>query len=81
MSDLKRNLIDIVGYVADIESQNISDFENTTLEELGVDSLMGLEIAVHLEREYSIRFNEDELSQMENLQSILDLLNSKGIKE
>ncbi|PZD95320.1 acyl carrier protein [Paenibacillus sambharensis] len=41
------------------------------LEELGVDSLMALELAVHLEREFGIRLEEEELASLTRLSDIV----------
>ncbi|WP_127531377.1 acyl carrier protein [Paenibacillus kobensis] len=40
------------------------------LNELNIDSLMVLELAVHLEREYGIRLEEEELSSLNTLSDV-----------
>ncbi|PWW03240.1 acyl carrier protein [Paenibacillus cellulosilyticus] len=40
------------------------------LAELNIDSLMLLELAVHLEREYGVRLEEDELTSLRTLSDI-----------
>ncbi|GIQ71467.1 acyl carrier protein [Xylanibacillus composti] len=48
------------------------------LDEWGVDSLSALELAVHLERQFGTRLEEDELTGVRSLADIVKLVEEKG---
>ena len=48
-----------------------------TLADLGVDSLMNVEIAVEVERRYAIRFTDDELQRLGTFESLVATTRSK----
>ena len=47
------------------------------MEDLGVDSLMALEIMVGLEKRYRIKLAEKELAQITCLRNVWELVNTK----
>jgi acyl carrier protein len=49
------------------------------LQDLGVDSLTALELAVYLEREFGARMDEQELSRIGTLADIVELVASKVV--
>ena len=51
---------------------NIS--EETSLVELGIDSLMTVELVLGLEDAFNIQFNDSDL-EMENLRNVRDIVN------
>jgi act minimal PKS acyl carrier protein len=51
------------------------DVATLSLEDLGYDSLALLETAAHIEQEYGIDLPEDEITELETLQALLDLVN------
>lgn len=48
------------------------------LEDWGVDSLSALELAVHLERQFGTRLEEEELAHIRTLADIVKLVEEKG---
>jgi acyl carrier protein len=66
----------IVADILDIEEQAVTD-DARFVEDLGVDSLMALEIMVGLEKKYHIKLAEKELVQITCLRNVWELVNTK----
>jgi len=71
--DLKEKLRAIVADVSEIDE--IPD--DTLFSELGIDSMMALEIVSAVEREYKVSVPEEELRSLKNFQSVYDLFSTK----
>ncbi|UFJ42433.1 acyl carrier protein [Brevibacillus humidisoli] len=76
IEQVKESLLEVVGELTETE------LDEAALDEpfaaLGVDSLMALQLAVHLEREYGVRLSEEELAQMKNLRDILQVIDERA---
>jgi acyl carrier protein len=72
----KDDLRQIIADVMDIEEEKVTD-DARFVEDLGVDSLMALEVTVHLEKKYHIKLAEPEMSEVTTLQKTYELLTSK----
>lgn len=77
MSDLKEKLRAIVAEVAEIDE--VPDTE--LFKDLGIDSMMAIEIIAEVERSYGIKVPEDELTKITHLQSVVDLVSEKLAKK
>ena len=57
------------------------DFSDTAhfMEDLGLSSLMGLEVMVALEKEYGVKFKEDDLLNLTTVTDIYQALQEKGV--
>lgn len=73
MSELKQKLRAIVAEVSEIDE--IPD--ETPFADLGIDSMMALEIVAEVERQYKVAVPEDELKGLTNFQSVYDLFSRK----
>lgn len=73
MSDLKEKLRAIVIEVAELDEVP----DETPFKELGIDSMMAIEIIAEIERAYKIKVPEEELQQVTNLDSVLAIVESK----
>jgi acyl carrier protein len=51
---------------------------DTTLREIGVDSLEGLQLLIELERATSIQIEEADLKRFTTIQSIVDIVNQRA---
>jgi acyl carrier protein len=71
--DLKEKLRAIVAEVSEIEA--IPD--QTPFAELGIDSMMALEIVSEVERQYKVAVPEEELRSLTNFQAVYDLFSTK----
>ena len=68
-AELKEKLRAIVAEVSEVEE--IPD--ETSFSELGIDSMMAIEIVAEVERQYKVSVPEDELKGMSNFQSVYEL--------
>jgi acyl carrier protein len=71
--DLKEKLRAIVAEVSEIDE--IPDA--TPFAELGIDSMMALEIVSEVERQYKVAVPEEELRALTNFQAVYDLFSKK----
>jgi acyl carrier protein len=69
MSELKEKLRSIVAEVSEIDE--IPD--ETSFSELGIDSMMALEIVAEVERTYKVSVPEEELKTVTNFNSVYEL--------
>ncbi|MEU5720049.1 acyl carrier protein [Streptomyces sp. NPDC020403] len=69
-------LRDMVADTLDVESTALTD-DALLIEELGVDSVVALELAVTLEQRYGIRIPEEELVELRTFTDIRELLSRK----
>ncbi|MEU4266154.1 acyl carrier protein [Streptomyces argenteolus] len=69
-------LRDMVADTLDVESSALTD-DALLIEELGVDSVVALELAVTLEQRYQIRIPEEELVTLRTFPDICALLSRK----
>jgi len=67
LTRLKENLIDVL----DIEE----DFSPTDhfMDDLGLSSLMALEVMVEMEKEYGVKFKEEEMTKLTSLINVYEL--------
>lgn len=73
MSELKEKLRAIVAEVSEIDL--IPD--ETPFADLGIDSMMALEIVAEVERTYKVSVPEEELKGLTNFQSVYNLFAAK----
>ncbi|TVL88956.1 acyl carrier protein [Streptomyces sp. LX-29] len=73
----KEALRELVADALDVEVEEVTD-EANYIEDLGVDSLMGLEIMVQLEKTFGIKINEEEFKQITNFGQTYELLTRKA---
>jgi len=74
MSDeLKNELRQIITEVTEVEDIP----EDTPFADLGIDSMMAIEIVADVEKDYQITIEEDELSELINLKAVYDKVKEK----
>ncbi|WP_405080181.1 acyl carrier protein [Paenibacillus chitinolyticus] len=73
--ELQIKLIEWVGQLTEQELDERALSE--PLQELGVDSLMALELAVHVERGFGVRLSEEELASIRTLEDIVKAARAK----
>ncbi|MGW2329214.1 acyl carrier protein [Streptomyces sp. NPDC001700] len=65
-----------VAEVLDVEEEEVTD-EADFVKDLGVDSLMALEVMVELEKKYAVKLEEKEMKSITTLRKVYDLLAAK----
>ena len=74
MSDtLKDELRQIIAEVTEVEDIP----EDTPFADLGIDSMMAIEIVADVEKNYDITIAEDELADLTNLKAVYDKVQQK----
>jgi acyl carrier protein len=74
MSDaLKDELRQIIAEVTEVEDIP----EDTPFGDLGIDSMMAIEIIADVEKKYDVSISEDELSELTNLKAVFDKVQEK----
>lgn len=73
MDDLKEKLRAIVSEVSEVDE--IPD--ETAFKDLGIDSMMAIEIVAEVERTYKLSIPEAELKELTNLMKVYELVRSK----
>jgi acyl carrier protein len=71
--DLREKLRAIVAEVAEVDEVP----DDTPFKDLGIDSMMAIEIVADVERAYKIKIPETELEQITDLDSVVRLVQSK----
>ncbi|KJY31183.1 MULTISPECIES: acyl carrier protein [Streptomyces] len=72
LENLRRTVADVL----DVEETELTD-EADFVNDLGVDSLMALEVMVVLEKKYGVKLGESELKEVTCLRKAYDLLDAK----
>lgn len=74
MSDnLKEELRSLIAEISEVD--DIPD--DTHFKDLGIDSMMGVEIVAAIERQYRIKINDNELQEVTTLTKSYDLVRNK----
>lgn len=75
IEEIKQSLLELIG---DLTEQELGEEAvDQPFSNLGVDSLMSLQVAVHLEREFGVRFSEEEIASVNKLRDLLELIDAK----
>jgi len=71
--DLKDQIRALISEISEVDQ--IPD--DTHFKELGIDSMMGVEIVAAIERQYKIKIDDTELQQVTTLSKSYELVRSK----
>ena len=72
--EIKEVLSEQLGIETDIK------LESKLKEELGIDSLLAVELSILLENKYNIDIKEEELAKLVTIKDVINLLEIKGVK-
>ena len=71
---LKKELKTLIAEIVEIEEEKITP-EAHFVEDLGMDSMMALEILAALEKKYKLKIPEENLTKMTNLKQTIEIVN------
>ena len=71
--ELREALRAIVAEIAEIDEVP----DDTSFKELGIDSMMAIEIVAEIERRYKLKVPEEELQKIRDLNSVVTLVANK----
>lgn len=71
--DLKEKLRSIIAEVAEVDEVP----DDVPFRDLGIDSMMAIEIVAEVEREYKLSIPEDELEELSDLNAVLAKVQQK----
>lgn len=69
----KQELKNLIAEIAEIPEEEIKD-DSRFAEDLGIDSMMALEVVAGIEKKYKIVIPEAEIPTIRSLQNVYDLL-------
>ena len=78
--DIRNKIKEAIAKVSDIELVEIPD-EASFVEDLGLDSLVLLEISVEMELEFGVEVSEDDLRTLHTIQDAVDLVQQSLVKQ
>jgi len=71
--ELREALREIVAEIAEIDEVP----DDKPFKDLGIDSMMAIEIVAEVERRYKLKIPEQELEQIRDLNSVVSMVSSK----
>lgn len=72
IEDIKKVLVEAINV-----DENAVTPEANLKDDLGIDSLSAVELALELETEFDVRIEDEELAKLETVQDIIDTINAK----
>jgi len=73
--EIRKDIIEIVSRITRIDQSGISD-DVLIREELGIDSLMAIEIVANIEKYYNVRIDESLLDPLETVGEFIAVVES-----
>lgn len=73
MQNLKEELRELIAEIAEID--DVPD--DVTFKDLGIDSMMGVEIVAAIERKYQVKIEDAELAEITTLNASMALVQKK----
>jgi len=71
---LENDLKKLIAEIVEVEPEKITP-EANFVEDLGMDSMMALEILASIEKKYKLRIPEENLTKIPNLSKVIELVN------
>jgi len=70
---VKEELRELIAEIAELEPEEITD-EATFTDDLGVDSMMALEIVAKIEKKHKVVIPEEKIPEITSLQKVFEML-------
>jgi acyl carrier protein len=79
-SNIRNKIKEAIANVSDIELEDIPD-DASFKDDLGLDSLVLLEISVDIELQFGLEVSEEDLAQLHTLQDAVELVQQALVKQ
>ena len=76
MTDLERRLRDLVAELAELEPGELD--LDTSFRDVDIDSLLAMEIAVHVEARFGVRFDDGDISRIVSIRDLAGLVTERS---
>ncbi len=80
LEEIKREIKKLVSEIAEVSQDKLKD-DARFAEDLGIDSMMALEIIASLEKKYKLVIPEEKIPTIRSLSNVYDLLEELYLKE
>lgn len=70
---LERDLRSLIAEIIEVEGEKVTP-EANFVEDLGMDSMMALEILASIEKRYKLKIPEENLTKITNLKQVVELV-------
>jgi acyl carrier protein len=77
-NDIFDRVTDIIAEITDIKKEELQPGKSLT-EDLEIDSLTKIELAVTIQDEFDIEVEDEKLKELKTVQDIVDLVKSAGV--
>ena len=74
-TELETDLRDLVAELAELPPEEVEP--DTPFADAGIDSLLAMEIAVHVERLCGVRFEDTDLKAVQSVRQLADMVRQK----
>ena len=71
--NLEKELRSVISEIVEVEGEKITP-EANFVEDLGMDSMMALEILASIEKKYKLKIPEENLTKITNLKQVVELV-------
>ena len=71
---LEKELKALIAEIVEIEEEKITQ-DASFVEDLGMDSMMALEILAAMEKKYKLKIPEENLNKMASLKQVIEIIN------
>ena len=72
-NDIEKQLRSLIATIVEVEEEKITP-EANFVEDLGMDSMMALEILASIEKKYKLKIPEENLTKITNLRQVTELV-------
>lgn len=80
VNNLEKEIREIIAAILEIDEEKIA-LDSNFVDDLGMDSMMALEILASVEKKYKIRISEEYLTKVTSLNSVVEMVKKLLKKE
>jgi acyl carrier protein len=76
MNPLEQQIRELVATVAELDPDELGP--DTPFGDVDIDSLLAMEIAVHVEKRFSVRFEDGDVQRIVSIRDLADLVSERA---